>query len=75
MANNRIMLVNNITKKFICLGKHLGGPWHLSHGADDLEAFLNDEKNQEAFWENERCYELKYENDSDFHGINFPPVE
>ncbi|MGH2566645.1 MAG: hypothetical protein ACRDE5_19145 [Ginsengibacter sp.] len=69
MANNRIFLANKETKEFICIAKHLGGPWYVSNVIDKLSDFLNDPKNMESFWENEKCYEIIYESD-DMKGYN-----
>ena len=74
MANNRIFIVNTITKKYLCLGRHLGGPWCVSSRSNELEAFFDDSDNAESFWEDENCYELMYENDEEFQkmkGENF----
>jgi hypothetical protein len=68
------MLYNKITKKYLCIAKHLGGPWYISNRIKDLEEFLSDEKNQEAFWKDEHTYELRYEDDPNFEGENFPGV-
>ena len=66
MANNRIFIYNKVTKKSFCIAKHLGGPWYISNKSkDELSDFFEDEENAKAFWECERCYEIKYE-DEDF---------
>ena len=68
MANNRIFLVNRITRKFLCIAKNLGGPWYICGRCKELDNFFSDEKNEKSFWKDEHCYEIMYEDSPDFPG-------
>ena len=71
MANDRMFLANKKTKKFLCIAKHLDGPWYVSNLIEKLEDFFCDEANKESFWEEEHNFELLYEDQITVDHIQF----
>lgn len=71
MANDRLFIVNKKTKKYLCLAKHMGGPWYLSNRFKDLQLFFDDIENQDSFLKDEHCYEILYEDEITDEHLNF----